>query len=218
VPRWDPNGRWQGESTYIIGGGPSLRSFDWDLIRGKRTIGCNSAFLLGAHICQITIFADHLWWEEIGKKRTDEYGGLVVGCVPPHNEKQLTEKPWLIRMSRYDKNGLSPPGSQVLGCCGNTGVLALNLALLMGATRVYLLGFDMRLGPQGIANWHHLRWEPPQADNYPRFMREMRRLPQELKEKYPDVQVVNVTDDSELELFPKQSLREHFSQVKEGVE
>src|SRR5690606_35193402 len=110
---------------------------------------------------------------------------------------------------------------------GNTGSLAINLALILGAKRVFLLGFDMKLAPrdeatnrhgrehglrhEGRANWHDVRYEAAQRDAYPRFMSQMVHIARSLPEVFPGCEIVNVTDDSNLNLFPKVSIRDHFS-------
>jgi len=36
-----PDNSWKDEDCYIIGGGPSLKRFNWSLLKGKKTIGIN---------------------------------------------------------------------------------------------------------------------------------------------------------------------------------
>ena len=35
---------WKGRRVFIVGGGPSLKAFDWKCLRGELTIGINRAF------------------------------------------------------------------------------------------------------------------------------------------------------------------------------
>ena len=37
-------GQWTGHPCFIIGGGPSLKGFDFNLLEGRKTIGINRAF------------------------------------------------------------------------------------------------------------------------------------------------------------------------------
>jgi len=39
-----PDGSWKNKPCFIVGGGPSLKDFNWHLLKGKRTIGVNRAF------------------------------------------------------------------------------------------------------------------------------------------------------------------------------
>lgn len=215
MTRWTPTELWKGEDAYIIGGGPSLHSFDWDLLRGKRTIGCNSAFILGSGVVDLVLFGDFDWWDKIGRERTNSYGGLVVGC----SDKQalLSDRcPWLLTMMRHSKAELTPPGSDSLAWFGSTGAMAVNLALLLGAQRVFLLGFDMQRGAEGSprenkANWHDVRYTPGRHEVYPLFLKGFSRLLVSLRKVYPGREVVNVTDNSRLDVFPKVSLEGHFT-------
>lgn len=203
MPPWSPQPEWNGQDAYIVGGGRSLEHFDWELLRGKHTIGCNSAFILGASIIQITIFADILWWDKIGKKGTETYGGRVVACSPRAIEDL---RPWLLTMDRYNGQGL---GTRDLGYNGNTGSLALNLALILGARRVYLLGFDMFMR-DAKPNWHDVRYEKGVHSVYPGFVREFAHVARDLQVKFPGREVWNVTDESNLPYFPRVTPAEHF--------
>lgn len=208
MPRWDPKPIWLGEDAYIVGGGPSLRTFDWDLIRGKNTIGCNSAFSLGADIVKINIFGDLRWWEEIGSKQASSYGGIMIGCLSGTEDAKCE---WLLTMKRSTQTGLS---KKELGFNGNSGSLAVNLALILGARRVFLLGFDMKLGTRGQANWHDIRYEKAQAEVYQRFINGFAWVKRDLPKHFPGCEIINLTDDSKLDLFPKVSLAEHFKREK----
>lgn len=206
MQRWVPSREWRGEDAYIIGGGPSLRHFDWDLVRGKNTIGCNSAFLLGADVVRILLWADIEWWYKIGERRTAEFGGRVVGC-PDKDHFPLEGCPWLLTLPRQE-TGL---GHGALGYNFNTGSLAINLALILGARRVFLLGFDMKLSQDGRPNWHDLRHEAGSPEVYSRFKEGFQTVARVLPQEFPGREVWNVTDDSELEAFPKLSTWRHFT-------
>lgn len=205
---WIPEQEWEGQDAYVIGGGSSLTDFDWDLIRGKNTVGCNSAFILGASVVKILLFADEVWWKKIGHKGTEDFGGRVVS-ISARMARRPPDCSWLHIMHHHSKAEFSAkaPG---LAWAGNTGCAAINLALQLGAKRVFLLGFDMKLGPQGQANWHIERYEGPKAAVYPRFIREFGRIIGSFKRVFPDREVWNVNDSSELKCFPTMSMVEHF--------
>ncbi len=211
--RWEPSPIWEGEDAYIVGGGPSLDSFDWDLIRGKNVIGCNSAFVLGADVVSICIFADWNWWKEIGELCLPTYGGMVVG-VCPNLDEVLDLPKWVLLMNREERKvGLS---YENLGFNGNTGSLALNLALLLGARRIFLLGFDMKMRGNR-ANWHDVRHEAANPESYPMFKRNFLRIAKDVVTMFPGREVVNVSDVSELTAFPKVSIEDHFYASLKGA-
>lgn len=208
MPHWDPGKIWEGEDSYVIGGGFSLESFDWDLIRDRNVIGCNGSYIHGAHVVKIVVFGDILWWEKVGKRGLEEFGGVVIACS---SKLRSPPAPWIFTMGR----GGAGLHTDRLGWNGNTGSLAVNLALILGAKRVFLLGFDMKLGKDkdGVvrANYHHLRYEPPKAIVYTRFIRGFGRLAHALPTVFPGCEIWNVTDDSAMDVFPKVSLQEHFN-------
>jgi len=205
-PRWDPSPVWSGEDSYVVGGGPSLLNFDWGLIRGRNTIGCNSAFVLGADIIKVCIFADFAWWEKIGRDQLPEYGGIVVASCPSLEREDLPN--WVLFMDREEKRGLARLGK--LSFNGNTGSLALHLALMLGAKRVFLLGFDMKLSGDQKANWHDLRYQKANGTIYKRFIAGFQAVARDLPGVYPGCEVWNVTNDSDLDCFPKVSPEVHF--------
>jgi hypothetical protein len=142
------------------------------------------------------------WWE---KYKTDlsRFKGLIVTNAPALYEAEVN---WLFTMRRRPA-GL---GQGVLGWNGNTGASAINLALILGAERVFLLGFDMKLGENKKPNWHEHRVESAAESVYERFLKGFDDVAIDLKTKFPNRKVINITDDSDLNCFPKISLAEHF--------
>jgi hypothetical protein len=53
--------------------------------------------------------------------------------------------------------------TDAIGWNGNTGAAAINLALIMGARRIYLLGFDMDSDADAL-NWYDGNERPPTPD------------------------------------------------------
>jgi hypothetical protein len=212
MTRWNPNPIWQEEDCYIIGGGPSLQTFDWGLIRGKHAIGCNVAYQLGPEICPVMIFGDARFWAypkfQEGMKKYAERGGVIFTNLPALRP-QTGSLPWVYTMGRLPR-GLATLDSGQLGWNGCTGASAINLALVLGAENIYLLGYDMQLA-EGKANWHQDALTRPNPSSYDRFIKGFVHVVRELELKFPGRHIVNVNDNSRLELFPKQTLAEHFA-------
>ncbi len=194
MPILDLQPIWKGHDAFVIGGGPSLRSFDWNFLREERTIGCNTAYVHGPEICDYCVFGDKAFWRyhEDGLK---EYGGPVVTTVGmTKNNKQVYLVP------RQGK-GLA---TDALGWNGNTGSLAINLALIFGARRIYLLGFDMKRTPSR-SNWHDIIINPRtvRVEVYQKFIEKFQDVVEAWHQLFGDREIINVTDDSDLEGFPK---------------
>ena len=98
-----------------------------------------------------------------------------------------------------------------LGWNMNTGSTAINLALIMGAQTVYLLGFDMHLDAEGRPNWHDYVIDTPKQDVYNRMIRGFEKAAPELRQLYPDRSIINVTNDSDLDVFPKINFDEFWN-------
>jgi len=216
MPAWMPQPVWSGEEAFILGGGNSLQTFDWNLLRREHVVGCNQAFRLGPEICDYVIFCDHKFIKESGRTpRTGVYDQLAVFPNPVvTNDPALrnASEPWLKWMPRRP-TGLH---RDALGYNFNTGAAAINLALLLGATTIYLLGFDMQLGPGRRPNWHNHLIDKPSPGVYDRMIRSFVWVNQDLHNKFPDCRIFNVTRGSRLEVFPKLDF-ETFWRERAGV-
>ena len=47
---WNPPQIWKDQTAFILGGGPSLKDADLDLIHDRRVIGVNNAYQLGSWV------------------------------------------------------------------------------------------------------------------------------------------------------------------------
>ncbi len=210
-----PDGAWKGQQCIIVGGGPSLRNFNWDLLEGETVIAINRAF----EMCDPTIsFAmDHQWWgwTEIGRFGKDiahryrtmkgykvMLNSMMENAWVRYPRDIYTVDPWhgnaSVTLSNNDGVGLGGP--QGTGPQNNSGFAAVNLALNLGATKIYLLGFDMKGDGQGRQVWWH--------DGYPSLQSE--RVYAEFRKAFTDAaplmlqraDIINLTPDSALECFP----------------
>lgn len=210
MPRTAPIPDWAGEDVAIIGGGHSLKSFDWKQLDGINTIGCNQAFLLGSRICNVCAFGDPGFWEEYQteRKSLEKYTGWVVtnaylGVMPD----------WLTYMPRVDR-GLCSDGKR-LAWNLNTGAMAINLALIMGAARVFLFGYDMFRVPDGAIHWHGQSLQQTQPEHYARFQSGFDDLRAALPKEFPGRSVINVSDGaSRLSGFPIVSINEALRSIQ----
>lgn len=146
-----PDGAWKDKPCFIVGGGPSLRDFDWSLLKGYRTIGVNRAF--EKHDPTITFSMDtrFLRWILDGKygleaknkfARSKAY--KVWLCT---YRASLPEEIFIVKVyGNYTKGfkAFNFSMAEGLGHGNNSGYAALNLACCLRANPIYLLGFDMR--------------------------------------------------------------------------
>jgi hypothetical protein len=100
-------------------------------------------------------------------------------------------------------------GKEGVATGGNSGYQATNLAYLLGATEIYLLGFDMR--PKGNINHFHGNHDRrtvynltnPNTNLYRTWIKNFARLHQELQQE--GVSLINCSRESALTI-PMKSL------------
>lgn len=130
-------GCWAGRRAFVVGGGSSLRGFDWTQLAGERWIGVNHAGLFGADVC---LANDGRWVRRWGQD-------------PRFHAR--TERLWL----RTESEWRAPAPWRAIDYCEPqrwtatleeglingplTGLTAIHLADVLGANPIYLLGFDM---------------------------------------------------------------------------
>lgn len=133
-----------GDTIYIVGGGPSLKGFDFNLLKGKTVIAVNKAFF---HLpfAQVLYWSDTRFYEWYGKE-VDFFKGIKVTC------RSQPKKADIINLLNTGKNGLETM-SYGLRDGGNSGYAAINLAYHLGAKRIVLMGFDMQTNGKET-HWH----------------------------------------------------------------
>jgi hypothetical protein len=198
-----PDGCWKGQRCFIIGGGPSLKGFDFERLRGERVIAINKAFK-DAPFADIMFAMDHPLIELLASGKLGEDYRQAFEFFPG-------AKLWL-DLSGYSypagvysvpsagATGWSTSLSQGLVHGNNSGYGALNLAMILGAGPIYLLGYDCKRGADGSKNYHngYLSGSNPDAMNI--FKREIEagaKLEQAISHR-----IVNLNPDSALACFP----------------
>lgn len=196
----DPNKTWAGKDAFVVGGGSSLKDFDFRSLAGKNTIGVNDAFRLGPSIIKVCIFGDDTWFNRV-KWELENFQGKVVSLALSMHKYKL---PWMIKLGRC-KEGVGD--GKNLGWYCSTGASAICLACFLGASRVFMLGFDMKLN-NTKSHWHQYRNRTTSEHAFLRHLRGMVRLGQEVSASFPNTKVINVTNESRIDAFPKMPMSE----------
>lgn len=180
---------WEGQDAFLIGGGTSLKGFDFSKLAGKHVIGINEAFKLGPEIVELCYFGDGPWFAR-KKWELEKFGNPVVTNSPT---LKTIRADWFIWCNRVNR-GLSTD-INTLGWNGSSGASAINLALNLGAARVFLLGFDLKTAPDRSTHWHdHYKNRTPES-SFLQFLNGFKLVARDLPEKFPKVKVYNVQDD-----------------------
>jgi len=134
-----------GETIYIVGGGPSLKDFDFELLKNKIVIAVNKAFLY-LPFAQVLYWSDSSFYDTF-KKEIHLFKGIKATKNPsPKNDD-------IINLVETGREGLElEPNGIRTG--GNSGYAAINVAYHLGAKKIVLMGFDGKNGPGGNTHWH----------------------------------------------------------------
>lgn len=213
--RVDPE--WTAQTAVILGGGPSLTPAAFELVAAAwkadrvRAIAVNDSYLL-APWADVHFAADSHWfkWHTEGIEKASV--GLTASQVRERWASFPGQKctvmgsgdnvadPAVHVLRHREGRGLSlDPHEVITG--RNSGFVALNMAVLAGAKRILLLGFDGKPGENDRGHWHggHPRPTPPAA--YPLYRQAMSAAENPLLEA--GIEVINCSPGSAIDSFPK---------------
>lgn len=230
VVRW-----WEGSTCVILGGGPSLTLEQFELARAAheagrvRAIAVNDSYLCApwADVCYA---ADSKWfeWHRLGidkpklgltaaqvRERWASFEGEKVGiqCAEPY----IPDGVHILRVAVLPPDqGLSRDRGALAtgrhdGYTGHSGFQALNLAVLAGAQKIILLGFDGRPGADGKTHHHGEHPIPTPADVWDHIRRSFSCVENELNAA--GVDVINCSPSSAIDTFPKYSLHDSLNGI-----
>lgn len=150
---WVAPKNWVNSTVVIVGGGPSLRGFDFAGIEKHRSIAVNTAFQLVPK-ADVLFYADTRWWRWHGAEVKKTFKGSRI--VTTSSASQAYLDPAVVRMGRdYRYQDNDEPLSLTPGYLSgsDSGYMSINLAVQMGASRIILLGYDMGFDGN-ISHWH----------------------------------------------------------------
>jgi len=165
---WTPEPIFRGATVFCLASGPSLTPEIATRIRGHRTIVVNSSCGL-APWADVLYFTDSSWYEE-RRDLVAAWSGLVVS-MSRTAKRELPDKVRRIE-GLGDPSGMIPgyfpvPGSSVVRQGRTSGHTAIALAIACGASRVVLVGYDMRV--VAGREHHHAEYSGPRdLDQYAR--------------------------------------------------
>lgn len=212
-------GQWKGQRCFILGGGRSVNRINLEEIAGEHIIGVNLAFRL---IDPEIIYAmDARLWGWIENNTTGAGDSELF-------QKSNAVKVWsditsaplpedIVIAPSLGRPGLSSKMSEGVACGSNSGFGALNLALLLGASEIYLIGYDFD-GPR----WH--RGYPQGNDvGHEYHMQCYRECVEDFKKLFPNQKIINLNKNSKLKVFefgdmPKDTLKKKPVVEREAVE
>lgn len=188
----------------LLGGGPSLRGFDYELLRGEVVIGANRAFQ-SPNVGMMASMDSRFWRWAVGGQlpgatREDwrDYAGFKVFALTEQDKRW--EDTIIVPLETED---LWPPRLDQFGHAENSGFTCLQVAWAMGAKEIYMLGFDMK-GENGKQAWHHEGYPKVEDESrYALFRRDFEKAAPHLK---ADGVHVTVFGDSTLKCFERRGM------------
>jgi hypothetical protein len=194
---------WQGQTAVILASGHSLRYLSSAAIYAAharaKVIAVNSS-ALSHDLWHAAYGGDFMWWK------------THINALPKRDglwtcDRSAAERWGLSWVKGVNKLGLGH--GPHIHTNGNSGAQAVNLAYLFGARRILLLGFDMKLGPNGEKH-HHPDHPSPcvQSQTFEEWIRKFGILAEELKAA--GCEVINCTPDSALKCFPVSTIEKEL--------
>lgn len=148
---WRITPEWRGEVGVILAGGPSVLSQDLSLLRGRRVIAINSAWLTWP-AADILFWADDKWFQRFGARG---FAGRKVTCsqIVPNGVLGLSK---VTRPNTLARD----PGKVGMKHTSLAG--AIGVGVHLGLRGIALLGADGRFAPDGRRHHHDTPyvWEP----------------------------------------------------------
>lgn len=178
-------------------------------IHDRHVIGINAAFLIGNWV-DVCLMGDGTFYL-MNRRELAKFPKLKISCNP--NTRKKAHPGDNIKFLAKDNRmpfGISTRQAHV-SWNGNTGAAGISLAHHFGACRIYLLGFDMKLGPGDRQHFHsHYRTAGArtEAKKLP-FDRHMKGFPTIAKHaRQLGLEIINVNPDSAITDFPRVSLKD----------
>jgi hypothetical protein len=178
---------------YIVGGGPSLTGFSWDLLRHKRVIAINRAYEV-IPWAEILLFVDNRFFDWHRENILAFEGRIVAASRKPVPHPKV---------EHYKLSGLSGIDLRQGYLChgNNAGYAAINLAVQLDASEVVLLGVDMKFSEDGRTHWHSGHKLANPRSQFDKMLPYFDILPPILDRL--GVKVYNASVDSDLDVFEK---------------
>jgi hypothetical protein len=204
---------WRRKPTIIIGGGPSLKEFDLEVLQGKvHAIAVKGAIFdypwadVGFGLDTIEL---RKWW-----KRLRDVNFPIWWAVPDTwTVNRLSFPPRNLHYLRRDtKLGLSDNPSVIHGG-GTSGFGAFNFAYLKGATKIVLFGFDY--GPNDEGEWHanQRHYDPNHQydfETWKAWAASFNHVIPQMEKS--NIEVTNASPTSRIEVFKRVSVEEGIAQ------
>jgi len=205
------NGQWSGKKCFLLGGGPSLKGFDYNFLSGQLTIGINRTFEVFEPTllyCMDARFYDWVVFGEPGKgvdlERKKRWNSLLSLKVFL-GTKGKKYKEGVVTVRRRTEQTISLDLKKGIYGGTNSGFGALMLAIALGAKEIYLLGYDFKVEEKDT-HWHNgYGWlsKKKQENVLKTYIKIFERFAPTIDRM--GIKVINLNPDSALRCFRRES-------------
>lgn len=192
----------RGGTVLCIGSGPSLTQEDVEYTRDRvdATVVVNDNHRM-APWADVLYACDEKWWRYY--KGVPEFHGLKFGLAGPAGWEQAEAWGVQILQNRGERGLSADPTGIYHG--KNSGYQAMNVAGLLGAARILLLGYDMQT--KGGKHWFGAHPKHLQANTRFDELIEDFALVAPLYEQ-AGIEVINCSRETALACFPRMTIQE----------
>lgn len=152
---WTPTREWEGETAFIVCGGPSAALQDLSRLRGHKVIATNTS-IFAVPFADFTIFADTRWWDD--NYQDPEFRKILDGPLRVVCISTLVRHKRILRMRRIEAGGLSRDPN-FLRVKYTVTVSAMNLCAHLGVSKIVTVGLDGKNAADGKTH-HHATTRP----------------------------------------------------------
>lgn len=184
-----------------IATGASLTKEDAEYCRGKARIYVVKDAVRYAPFADVVYSGDYDWYQYW--HGLPDFDGEKWLCGEPDSGiAWKVAQQYGLRLITPDNKAALSFGPQIIATGGNSGFQAMNLAMLQGATKIILLGYDMQ-PTEGRRNFYTGEDKrPKRSSNYELFKAAFERAA-----PLVPVPVINCSRNTALECFPKMRLQ-----------
>jgi len=216
------SGCWEGQTCFILGGGPTLEGFNYQWLQGQKVIGINKTF--SVYPATVNYSMDYNFFDLVQFTAADPrsknhplyvswmaYTGIKVFLH--HGEKDRFAQ-GIHYVNELREKGISFDLNKGIYPGNNSGCGALMLAVALGCKKIGLLGYDFKV--QGKKT----HWHEGYGYSLEDVVRSLKDFQQKIDEIGPDIlemgiQVVNLSPDSALQSFPRSDIRTFLEQYNQ---
>jgi hypothetical protein len=197
---WRVAPEWNGESCFIVAGGPSVAALDLDGLAGRRVIAINSSWQR-VPWAPLLFFGDARWWHHYRDEVLTSYHGRIATTA------RGIEHPRVMRLHPHAQPGLAAE-PDTLAIQRTSTRAAINLAVHLGVDRIVLLGVDNQIDANGRTHHHAAHPWDLRTSCFDEQRADLASLVTPLH--HLGIEIINASPESALPFWPKQSLSEIY--------